>query len=124
MHATVSTEAKKAFLVNEFGLPRENIFQSRDISFAEGIMRATNGRGVDVVLNSLTGDLLYASWRCCAKFGRFVEIGKRDIVDAGKLDMDIFSRNLTFIAFDLTELFYHEDQFYRDIWIKYFLNIA
>ena len=55
------------------------------------------------VLNSLTDDLLHASWRCCTNFGRFAEVGKRDIVDAGKLDM---------------ELFYHEDQFYRDIWIK------
>ena len=48
----------------------------------------------------------------------FVEVGKRDIVDAGNLDMDIFSRNVTFTAFDLTELFYHEGQLYRDIWIK------
>ena len=124
MYATVSTEEKKDFLVNELGLPRENIFQSRDISFAEGVMSATKGKGVDVVLNSLTGDLLHASWRCCANFGRFVEVGKRDIIDAGKLDMDVFSRNLTFTAFDTTELFYHEDQFYRDIWIKYVLNIV
>ena len=124
VYATVSTEAKKAFLVKELGLRRENIFQSRDTSFAEGIMTATKGKGVDVVLNSLTGDLLHASWRCCANFGRFVEVGKRDIVDAGKLDMDAFSRNLTFTAFDTTELFYHEDQFYKDIWIKYISNIA
>ncbi|KAL8768386.1 MAG: hypothetical protein Q9194_005723 [Teloschistes cf. exilis] len=116
---TVSTEDKKDFLVRELGLPRENIFQSRDESFMQGIMSATNGKGVDVVVNSLTGDLLHASWRCCADFGRFVEVGKRDIVDAGKLDMDVFFRNVTFTAFDLTELFYHEDQFYKDIWIKY-----
>ena len=119
VYATVSTEAKKDFLVSELGLPRENIFQSRDISFVEGLMTATKGKGVDIVLNSLVGDLLHASWRCCANFGRFVEVGKRDIVDAGKLDMDVFLRNVTFTAFDLTELFYHEDQFYKDIWIKY-----
>ena len=118
MYTTVSTEDKKDFLVSELGLPRENIFKSRDTSFVEGVMAATNGKGVDVVVNSLTGDLLHASWRCCANFGRFVEVGKRDIVDAGKLDMDVFFRNVTFTAFDLTELFYHEDQFYKDIWIK------
>ncbi|KAL8735750.1 MAG: hypothetical protein Q9166_000613 [cf. Caloplaca sp. 2 TL-2023] len=116
---TVSTTDKKDFLVRDLGLPRENIFQSRDDSFVQGIMSATKGKGVDVVVNSLTGDLLHASWRCCANFGRFVEVGKRDIVDAGKLDMDVFFRNVTFTAFDLTELFYHEDQFYKDIWIKY-----
>ncbi|KAI4237003.1 MAG: hypothetical protein LQ349_002190 [Xanthoria aureola] len=115
---TVSTEEKKEFLVRELGLPPGNIFQSRDESFVQGIMSATNGKGVDVVVNSLTGDLLHASWRCCADFGRFVEVGKRDIVDAGKLDMDVFFRNVTFTAFDMTELFYHEDQFYKDIWIN------
>ncbi|KAL9595237.1 MAG: hypothetical protein Q9219_006571 [cf. Caloplaca sp. 3 TL-2023] len=118
IYTTVSTEEKKDFLVREMGLPRENIFQSRDDSFVQGIMTATEGKGVNVVVNSLTGDLLHASWRCCANFGRFVEVGKRDIVDAGKLDMDVFSRNVTFTAFDLTELFYHDDQFYKDIWIK------
>ena len=118
VYTTVSTEDKKDFLVEELGVPRENIFQSRNTSFVDAVFAVTNGKGVDVVLNSLTGDLLHASWRCCANFGRFVEVGKRDIVDAGKLDMDVFSRNVTFTAFDLTELFYHEDQFYRDIWIK------
>lgn len=83
VYATVSTEDKKDFLVDHFGLPRENIFQSRNTSFVDGIHAATKKRGVDVVLNSLTGDLLHASWKCCAKFGRFIEIGKRDIVDAG-----------------------------------------
>ncbi|KAF7504184.1 hypothetical protein GJ744_002603 [Endocarpon pusillum] len=118
VYATVSTQDKKDFLASELGLPLENIFQSRDTSFVEGVMTATKGKGVDVVVNSLTGDLLHASWRCCANFGRFVEVGKRDIVDAGKLDMDVFFRNVTFTAFDLTELFYHDDQFYKDIWIN------
>ena len=118
VYTTVSTEEKKDYLVSELGLSRENIFQSRDTSFVDEVMEATGGKGVDVVINSLTGDLLHATWRCCANFGRFVEVGKRDIVDAGKLDMDLFSKNVTFTAFDLTELFYHEDQFYKDIWIK------
>lgn len=118
VYATVSTEAKKDYLAEQFNLPRENLFHSRDTTFVDGVHAATNGRGVDVVLNSLTGDLLHASWRCCANFGRFIEVGKRDIVDAGKLDMHVFSRNVTFTAFDLTELYYHDDQFYRDIWIK------
>lgn len=119
VYATVSTDDKKNFLVDHFGLPREQIFQSRDTTFVEGIHRATAGRGVDVVLNSLTGDLLHASWRCCADFGRFIEVGKRDIVDAGKLDMQVFSRNVTFSAFDMTNLYYHEKQFYRDIWVRW-----
>ncbi|KAJ9366241.1 hypothetical protein DTO282E5_9065 [Paecilomyces variotii] len=120
VYTTVSTEEKKDYLVNELGVPRENIFASRDDSFVQGVLTATKGRGVDVVVNSLTGDLLHATWQCCANFGRFVEVGKRDIVDAGKLDMRVFLRNVTFTAFDLTELYYHENKFYRDILINKF----
>lgn len=115
---TVSTETKKDFLVKHFGIPREHIFSSRDSSFVEGILAATGGRGVDVILNSLVGDLLHDTWRCCAPFGRFVEVGKRDISDAGKLDMQIFERNATFTAFDLSELYTNNTKYYQDIWSR------
>ena len=42
-------------------------------------MALTDGRGVDLVLNSLTGPLMDASFRVLARGGRFVEIGKRDL---------------------------------------------
>jgi len=81
-------------------------------------MTATNGRGVDVVLNSLTGDLLHDSWRACAEFGRFIEVGKRDILDNGSLDMRVFLKNATFTAFDLTALYHHPDKAKRDVWSR------
>ncbi|KAG8158411.1 hypothetical protein KVR01_011533 [Diaporthe batatas] len=118
VYATVGSPAKKEHLVRELNLPAENIFSSRDASFVPGIRAATGGRGVDVVINSLVGDLMHDSWDCIADFGRFVEVGKRELVDAGKLDMHVFTRNCSFTAFDLTELFFHKDQFYRDIWIN------
>ena len=113
---TVSTEEKKDFLVERLGVKRENIFNSRDSSFLPGILAATNGKGVDVVLNSLTGDLLHDSWRACARFGRFVEIGKRDLTDAGKLDMQMFRRNVTFTAFDVSELCDPNDELLSSVW--------
>jgi hypothetical protein len=48
-----------------------------------------------------------------AEFGRFIEVGKRELVDAGKLDMRIFLRNATFTAFDLSELYYNEYEHHR-----------
>ncbi|KAJ6092588.1 polyketide synthase [Penicillium sp. IBT 16267x] len=113
---TVSTEEKKNFLVDTFDLSPSNIFTSRDDSFARGVLNATFGKGVDVVLNSLTGDLLHASWRCCAAFGRFIEIGKRDILDDGRLEMNGFLNNSTFSAFDLSDLYNHPSEQYREIW--------
>jgi fatty acid synthase len=42
-------------------------------------MSETNGRGVDLVLNSLAEEKLQASVRCLAPRGRFLEIGKFDL---------------------------------------------
>ncbi|KAI1081301.1 polyketide synthase-like protein [Whalleya microplaca] len=117
IYSTVGSAAKKRFMVEKLGLSPSHIFSSRDESFVEDIMASTEGRGVDVVINSLTGDLMHAGWRCVANFGRFVEVGKRELIDAGKLDMDVFLRNATFTSFDLTELWYSERKFHRDILI-------
>lgn len=118
VYTTVSSQAKRDYLVHELGVPDSHIFNSRDASFVQGIMTTTHGRGVDAVVNSLVGDLMHASWGCVANFGRFVEIGKRELIDAGRLNMSIFLRNVTFTAFDLSELFYAQDPFNRGIWDK------
>ncbi|KEY64667.1 hypothetical protein S7711_02867 [Stachybotrys chartarum IBT 7711] len=118
VYATVGSAAKKEFLINELGVPAGNIFASRDSTFVDGIKAATMGRGVDVVINSLVGDLMHASWEVLSKFGRFVEIGKKELTDAGKLEMSTFLNATTFTAFDLSELFYSEDEHYRNIWIQ------
>ncbi|KAI2464934.1 putative polyketide synthase [Annulohypoxylon bovei var. microspora] len=102
--ATVGTDEKKQYLIDNFGLRADHIFNSRDSSFVAGIKAVTAGRGVDVILNSLVGELLHESWECLADFGRFIEIGKRDIVDGGNLNMQGFSHGTTFTAFDLSML--------------------
>ncbi|KAF4499910.1 polyketide synthase [Fusarium agapanthi] len=118
VYTTVGSDVKRDYLINKLSVPSSHIFNSRDSTFVQGIMNATDGRGVDVVLNSLVGDFMHDSWRCLADFGRFVEVGKRELVDAGKLDMSVFLRNATFTAFDLSELFYSEDHFHRSIWYR------
>ncbi|KIA75786.1 polyketide synthase [Aspergillus ustus] len=115
VYTTVGSEEKRAYLVNEMGVPDERIFNSRDSSFVDGIKAVTAGKGVDVIVNSLVGDLMHASWACIAPFGRFVEIGKRELTDAGKLDMHVFLKNTTFTAFDLSEFYYAENPYYQDI---------
>ena len=78
------------------------MFSSRNTKFADGIMRATGGRGVNCVINSLIGELLDASWRIMADGGNMVEIGKRDIVDRNTLSMEPFDRNCSFRAVDMS----------------------
>ena len=69
IYVTVGSEEKKHLLMSEYDLSEYHILYSRDTSFAEGIMRLTNGQGVDVVLNSLSGENLIASWECIAEVG-------------------------------------------------------
>lgn len=71
----------------------------------EGVLRLTNGRGCDVALNSLAGELLHATWACIARFGRMIEIGKRDIHENTKLDMDPFRKNVSYASVDLITIF-------------------
>ncbi|XXH01662.1 hypothetical protein Hte_008022 [Hypoxylon texense] len=115
---TVSTEEKRDYLVKTFGIKPSHIFSSRDTSFLEGVLNATSGRGVDVILNSLTGDQLHATWRCAADFGRFVEIGKADLTAAGRLEMDQFLKNTTFTAFDLSNLYMSDDAQHHELWAE------
>ena len=65
------------------GLDEAHIASSRTPEFAEKFLAATGGRGVDIVLNSLAGELDDASLRLLPRGGRFIEMGKTDIRDAG-----------------------------------------
>ncbi|OHX00063.1 polyketide synthase [Colletotrichum incanum] len=102
--ATVGSPDKVQTLVDVFGIPRNRIFSSRDSSFYLGIMDATNGSGVDLVLNSLSGELLHLSWKCVSAFGKMLELGKQDFQGHGTLGMDNFEANRTFCGIDLSQL--------------------
>ncbi|KAJ5106839.1 hypothetical protein N7456_003514 [Penicillium angulare] len=104
IYCTVGSEAKIQYLVENHNLERSQIFNSRDSSFLRDIMQATDNQGVDVALNSLSGDLLHATWKCVAKFGTMVEIGKRDFQRRAKLSMEFFEANRTFVGLDLRDL--------------------
>lgn len=85
--ATVSTPEKASLIMEKYGVQKDHIFSSRDLLFVNGVMRMTNGRGVDVILNSLAGEFLRRTWNCIAPFGRFIEIGKKDAQDHGHISL-------------------------------------
>lgn len=60
------------------------------------IVRETNGKGVDFVLNSLAEDKLLASVRCLGVCGHFLEIGKFDMTNDTKLGMSCFLKEIKF----------------------------
>lgn len=101
IYATVGSAAKKQLLIHTYGVPEDHIFYSRDTTFGPALKEASAG-GVDVVINSLAGDLLRETWECVAPFGRFVEIGKRDITSNTRLEMAKFEHNCSFSSVDLS----------------------
>ncbi|MCJ1384548.1 hypothetical protein MMC17_007665 [Xylographa soralifera] len=102
IYVTVGTKDKRQFLHENFKIPYERMFSSRSTDFASEIMAATKDKGIDVIINSLTGELLDESWRICADGGNMVEIGKKDIVDRNFLSMEPFDRNCSFRAVDFS----------------------
>ncbi|WP_320675169.1 thioester reductase domain-containing protein [Prochlorococcus sp. MIT 1341] len=72
-----TASAGKQNLIKEQGV--EGVFDSRTLDFADQILDCTNGVGVDVVLNSLKGEWVDASFKCLKKGGKFLELGKIDI---------------------------------------------
>lgn len=99
--ATVGSVEKKNLLVDTYGIPEDHIFNSRDTSFLTSIKHRTSGNGVDVVLNSLAGEMLKASLDCLAPFGRFIEIGKKDLIVNTRVEMTKFTNNITYATVDL-----------------------
>lgn len=102
--ATVGSADKRSLIQDVYGVEADHIFNSRDVSFQKGITRMTNGRGVDVVLNSLSGEALRQSFYCIAPFGTFVEIGIKDILGNTGLDMRPFLQDATFVFLNLNHV--------------------
>ncbi|KAL8766899.1 MAG: hypothetical protein Q9209_006447 [Squamulea sp. 1 TL-2023] len=102
--ATAGSTAKREFVAQNFGIPTAQVFSSRDSEFKDGILQATKNRGIDVVVNSLSGHLLQQTWDLIAENGRFIEIGKKDLLENNYLPMRHFDRNVTFSAIDLRKV--------------------
>ncbi|KEY73875.1 hypothetical protein S7711_06085 [Stachybotrys chartarum IBT 7711] len=98
--ATVGSDADRELLRKQYNLPINHIILLDSKQLKKKILGATHGKGVDVVLNSLSGRLLRDSWDCLAPFGTFCEIGKADIHGGGQLSMAKFDKQATFAAVD------------------------
>ncbi|XP_054609993.1 fatty acid synthase isoform X1 [Dunckerocampus dactyliophorus] len=103
---TVGSAEKRVYLQERFPtLSAESFANSRDTSFEQHILLHTQGKGVEVVLNSLAEEKLQASIRCLARHGRFLEIGKYDLSNNSPLGMALFLKNVAFHGILLDALF-------------------
>ena len=99
--ATAGTPAKRDLLTM---LGVHYVFDSRTLTFADQIMAVTDGEGVDVVLNSLSGEAIPRGIDLLRPGGRFIELGKRDIYANSRIMLRGFRNNITFSCVDISKL--------------------
>src|SRR5262249_8148186 len=89
---------EKRQLLTALGVP--HVMDSRTLAFAEEVMALTDGKGVDVVLNSLSGEAIDKSFSVLRAGGRFIEIGKSDIYANRKIGMRPLRKNISVFVVD------------------------
>ena len=99
--ATAGSDEKRDFLRL---LGADHIFDSRSLAFADQIMAVTQGQGVDVVLNSLSGEAINRNLSILKPFGRFLELGKRDFYENTKVGLRPFRNNISYFGIDADQL--------------------
>jgi acyl transferase domain-containing protein/NADPH:quinone reductase-like Zn-dependent oxidoreductase/NADP-dependent 3-hydroxy acid dehydrogenase YdfG/acyl carrier protein len=102
--ATAGTPEKRDFVRL---LGADHVFDSRSLGFADEILLATGGTGVDVVLNSLAGESMRRNLRLLRPFGRMIELGKRDFYENSRLGLRPFRNNISYFGIDADQLIAH-----------------
>jgi len=93
--ATAGNPEKRRFL-HSLGI--EYVMDSRSLGFADEVMKCTDGEGVNMVLNSLAGEFISKSLSVLGPYGRFLEIGMRDIYSNSQLPLRHFEKSLSFFT--------------------------
>ncbi|KAF2667284.1 polyketide synthase [Microthyrium microscopicum] len=108
---TVDSEIHKESIILNFGLAPDHVFVYHSLSFVDGINRLTAGKGADIVLTTLSGEALRATWDCVALFGRVVTIHTGKILESNQSDaVDtriLTSKNITLSSASVVDLLRH-----------------
>jgi NADPH:quinone reductase-like Zn-dependent oxidoreductase len=97
--ATAGSPEKREFLASK-GI--ETPMDSRTTEFGDVIMNMTGGKGVDLVLNTLSGDAMLKGLEILSPFGRFIQVDKKDIAMNTLLPMGLFRNGITFSVLDIS----------------------
>ena len=108
--ATAGSETKRDVL-RLLGV--EHVLDSRSLGFDAEILARTDGRGVDVVLNSLAGEAMLRSLGTLGPLGRFLELGKRDFYENTRIGLRPMRNNITYFGIDVDQLMLERPDFTR-----------
>lgn len=99
--ATAGSAEKREFVSL---LGADHVFDSRSLAYADQILAATGGEGVDIVLNSLAGEAIRRNLQVLRPFGRFLELGKRDFFENTPIGLRPFKDNISYFGIDADQL--------------------
>ncbi|WP_078316013.1 type I polyketide synthase [Mycobacterium sp. D16Q16] len=112
VYATAGSEERRRAALE---LGATAAFDSRSVGFVDDILRVTEGRGVDVIYNSLPGEMIAQNFAVAGEFCRIIEIGKADIYFGGAMDLKPFSGNLSFHAIDMDRMLRLRPETFREL---------
>ncbi|HZC45887.1 MAG TPA: SDR family NAD(P)-dependent oxidoreductase, partial [Candidatus Acidoferrum sp.] len=110
--ASAGSHAKRALLET---LGVKHVIDSRRGDFAEAVMELTDRRGVDVVLNALAAEAIPMGLSCLGEFGRFIEIGKRDIYQNSRIPLRPLRNNASFHVVAMDAVFAGDESLTREM---------
>jgi NADPH:quinone reductase-like Zn-dependent oxidoreductase/NAD(P)-dependent dehydrogenase (short-subunit alcohol dehydrogenase family)/SAM-dependent methyltransferase/malonyl CoA-acyl carrier protein transacylase/acyl carrier protein len=110
--ATAGSPSKRALLKT---LGVTHVIDSRRGDFTESVLKLTNGKGVDLVLNALAGEAIPMGLSCLGEFGRFIEIGKRDIYQNARIPLRPLRNNASFHVVAMDAVFHGNEQLTREM---------
>ena len=105
--ASAGSPGKRALLKT---LGVNHVIDSRRGDFAEAVLDLTDGKGVDVVLNALAAEAIPMGLACLAEFGRFIEIGKRDIYQNTRIPLRPLRNNASFHVVAMDAVFHGDEK--------------
>ena len=105
--ASAGSPSKRALLET---LGVKHVIDSRRADFAEAVMELTNSKGVEVVLNALAAEAIPMGLSCLAQFGRFIEIGKRDIYLNSRIPLWPLRKNASFHVVAMDAIFSGDEE--------------
>lgn len=112
IYATAGSERKRNYLKN---LGITHIYDSRSLDFGQAILNDTENKGVDVVLNTLTGEgYIETTLKSCANHARFIEISKRHVWSLEDIHQQRHDVQYTILALD--DMIRQDIEYVRKLW--------
>ncbi|MWV45370.1 SDR family NAD(P)-dependent oxidoreductase [Paenibacillus sp. HJL G12] len=97
-----SSKADKLDILKQLDVPYAINYKEGD--FDQEVRRLSNNRGVDIVLNTLSGEAIQKGLNCLAPSGRYLELAVHALKTSHKLDLSKLLQNQSIHSIDLRRL--------------------